>query len=316
MKKLAIVTSAAVALSASLFALDLPANHIVDAKWLKDHAADKNLVIIDVRKNNEKHPNYNNGHIKGAVSCPLGNFRESRYYNTNLKKGIPGYFAAPKKYTETAKKCGITNDNAVVFYAGGNKAKLYRDGALAALVSMYYGKNNVAILNGGYEGFVKAGGESSKDATTKEGNYQIKKFDRGAYASLEDVDEAVTLKSAQFLDATGLGKPGHSHYHADMKKPDPRRMAEGHVPGAKALHAKTYAVEKDGVFYLDTKENITKKLKDAGIDTSKPVINYCNTGHLAAGTTFVQKFLLGMPAKLYDGSMADYTATPNRPLDK
>jgi len=316
MKKLAIVTSAAVALSASLFALDLPANHIVDAKWLKDHAADKNLVIIDVRKNSTKHPLYNNGHIKGAVSCPLGNFRESRYYNTNLKKGIPGYFAAPKKYEATAKKCGITNDNAVVFYAGGNKAKLYRDGALAALTSMYYGKKNVAILNGGYEGYVKAGGETSKDATTKEGNYKIKNFDRSAYANLEDVDEALTLNKAQFLDATGLGKPGHSHYHADMKKPDPRRMAEGHIPGAKALHAKTYAVEKDGVYYLDTKENITKKLKDAGIDTSKPVINYCNTGHLAAGTAFVQRFLLGMDAKLYDGSMADYTATPNRPLDK
>lgn len=316
MKKFAVATSVVVAMSASLLALDLPANHIVDAKWLQAHAADKDLVIIDVRKNNEKHPFYTKGHIKGAVSCPLGNFRESRYYNTNLKKGIPGYFAAPKKYEETAKKCGITNDNAVVFYAGGNKAKLYRDGALAALVSMYYGKNNVAILDGGFEGYAKAGGETSTEATTKEGNYQIKKFDRGAYASLEDVDEAVTLKSAQFLDATGMGKPGKSHYHADMKKPDPRRMAEGHLPGAKALHAKAYAVEKDGVFYLDTKENLTKKIKDAGIDTTKPVINYCNTGHLAAGTAFVQKFLLGMDAKLYDGSMADYTATPNRALEK
>ncbi len=316
MKKLAIVTSAAVALSASLFALDLPANHIVDAEWLKKHQNDKDLVIIDVRKNNEKHPNYNNGHIKGAVSCPLSNFREGRYFNPKLQKPIPGYFAAPNKYVETAKKCGITNDNAVVFYAGGNKAKLYRDGALAALTSMLYGKNNVAILDGGYEGFVKAGGETSKEATTKEGNYKIKKFDRSAYADLTDVDEALTLNKAQFLDATGLGKPGKSHYHADMKKEDKRRMAEGHIPGAKALHAKKYTVEKDGVYYLDTKENITKKLKDAGIDTSKPVINYCNTGHLAAGSAFVQKFLLGMDAKLYDGSMADYTATPNRPLEK
>ena len=316
MKKLAIVTSAAVALSASLFALDVPANHIVDAKWLKEHAADKNLVIVDVRKNTAKHPNYNNGHIKGAVYCSLKNFREGRYYNTNLKKPIPGYFAAPKKYEETAKKCGITNDNAVVFYAGGNKAKLYRDSALAALVSMYYGKNNVAILDGGYEGYVKAGGETSKDATTKEGNYQIKKFDRSAYATLEDVDEAVTLNNAQLLDANGMGKPGKSHFKADMAKQDKRRMAEGHLPGAKALHTKAFAVEKDGVYYLDSKENITKKLKDAGIDLSKPVIHYCNTGHLAAGTAFVQKFLLGSDAKLYDGSMADYTATPNRPLDK
>ena len=48
MKKLAIVTSAAVALSASLFALDVPANHIVDAKWLKDNATDKNLSLIHI----------------------------------------------------------------------------------------------------------------------------------------------------------------------------------------------------------------------------------------------------------------------------
>ncbi len=318
MKKSIVILTGSFLISSCAFALEVPNNHIVDVAWLKSHLGDKNLVVVDVRKNTKKHPNYTNGHIKGAVHWGSRDFREGRYCNPKTQKPIPGYIAAPKTFEATMQKSGINQDTAIVFYSGGNKAKDFRDGSLAAFTAIYYGHDNVAILDGGFAGWSKNGGEVSKDVPTPaKGNFKIKKFNQDILAVAEDVDEGVTLGNYQFLDANGEGKPGKSHYHADMKKEDKRRMKEGHIPGAKALKTTEYVVKKDGVFYLDTKENLEAKLKKVGIDTTKPLITYCNTGHLAAGNWFAQQFVIGMKNnKLYSGSMADYTALPNRPLDK
>ena len=59
--------------------------------------------------------------------------------------------------------------------------------------------------------------------------------------------------------------------------------------------------------------------KKAGINPNKPIIWYCNTGHLVAGTWFATKYVLGAEDKnnrAYSGSMADYTRWPKRKLLK
>jgi len=40
---------------------------IVSVKWLKQHINDKDILLIDVRKEQE----YKKGHIKGAVNMPV-----------------------------------------------------------------------------------------------------------------------------------------------------------------------------------------------------------------------------------------------------
>ncbi len=317
MKKTVLTLVLSVAMASSLFALKVPANHIVDAAWLKANLGNKNLVVVDVRKNTKKHPTYSVNHIKGAIYWNLGkDIKEGRYYSPTLKRPIPGYIAAPTKFEATMRRSGINNKTAVVFYSGGIAAKDFRDGAIAVFTSQYYGDNNVAILNGGFAGWVQAGGKTSTAVPTpNKGNFKIKKFDMKILAFAEDVDEAVTLGKIQLLDANGLGKPGHSQYTGNIKIKDPRRMAEGHVPGAKALSPAAYSVKKDGVYYLDTKANLIAKLKKAGINVNKPLITYCNTGHLASGNWFAQQYVIGMKHnRLYNGSMVDYTAMPNRPL--
>ena len=53
----------------------------------------------------------------------------------------------------------------------------------------------------------------------------------------------------------------------------------------------------------------------AGIP-SKPVINYCNTGHQAATNWFVLSEVLGRPGiSLYDGSLSEWTQEPDRPVE-
>ncbi len=310
MKKISSGLIISALISVSAMALTVPANHIVDANWLKSHMGNKSLVIVDVRKKG-----YKKEHIKGAVAWKSRDFRQGRYYSKVTKKAIPGYVASPLTFKRTMKKSGVNNDSAIVFYSGGTASKDFRDAALADFTSEYYGFPNVAILDGGLAGWKKAGGAvDNVRPKVKRGNFSFKgrKFNQTIMATGEDVDEAVWTGNAQTLDSNGKGK------HWDGTAKDPRRLHEGHLKGAVALSTKKLAVKKDGIYYLGDKKFVAAKFKDAGLNTNKPIISYCNTGHLAAGTWFAGKYVLGMgdKSRMYSGSMADYTRWPKRRLVK
>lgn len=320
MKKILGKVVLSVAIVSSAMALDVPSNHIVDVAWLKANMGDKNLVIVDIRKKGcEKE------HIKGAVCWKKSDYREGRYYSKITKKSIPGYIASPLTIQRTMRKSGVNNDSAIVFYSGGIKAKDYRDGALGVLTAEYYGFKNVAILDGGFAAWKKDGGEVDNEKTKVEkGNFSFegRKFNQNIIATGEDIDEAVWTGNYQTVDTNGKqvatkDKPKGSHWYGTAK--DPRRAKEGHLPNAKAMHTKVLAVKKGDIYYLGDKAHVLAEFKKAGIDPTKPIIWYCNTGHLIAGTWFVAKYVLGMEDKnnrAYNGSMADYTRWPKRKLIK
>ena len=318
-KTLGTIASIAI-LTTSVMALDVPSNHMVDSTWLKSHMNDKNLVIIDIRKKG-----YKKGHIKGAVQWKKKDFREGRYYSKKTKKAIPGYIAAPITIKRTMQKSGVNNDSAIVFYSGGTKAKDFRDGALGVMTVEYYGFDNAAILNGGFAAWKKnSGAIATKKTKVAKGNFSFngRKFNHGVLATGETVDEAVATGNYQTVDTNGKqektkNKAKGSHWYGTSK--DPRRAKEGHLPGAKAMHTKKLAIKKDGVFYLGNKAHVLAQFKKADIDPNKPVIWYCNTGHLVAGTWFAAKYVVGMKDgdnRGYSGSMADYTRWPKRKLLK
>jgi thiosulfate/3-mercaptopyruvate sulfurtransferase len=320
MKKIVGIVATTAIMTVSAMALDVPANHMVDSAWLKANMNDKNLVIIDIRKKG-----YKDGHIKGAVAWKKSVFREGRYYSKKTKKAIPGYIAAPLTMKRTMEKSGVNNDSAIVFYAGGTKSKDFRDGALGVMTVQYYGFENAAILDGGFASWKQDGGETETKKTKKtKGNFSFKgrKFNQNIVATGEDIDEAVWTGNYQTVDTNGKQEKTRneakgSHWYGTSK--DPRRMKEGHLPNAKAMHTKVLAVKKGDVYYLGDKSHVLGEFKKAGIDANKPIIWYCNTGHLVAGTWFAAKYVVGMKDENnrgYSGSMADYTRWPKRKLLK
>jgi len=291
MKKLAIVTSAAVALSASLFALDLPANHIVDATWLKKNA--KNVVIVDLSKAKD----YAVGHIPGAVNIPKGKFFQG-------KMGDIGHLLDnPAQVKEIFDNAGINNDSTIVFTAHVKKAKKFTDMTRGLWTAWVYGLKNVAILDGGIEAWK---GDLSKDAPqVKPGNFEPKAFSTTDVKTWRDVYSAQINKDQQIVDAREM-----KHYEG--KDNDKRLLKHGHIPGAKKVSAYLFAKKQGDVFKLVSADEAKKMIKDDGVDINKPVILYCNTGHLATGTWFAMKFLAGAKnVGDFDGSMYEYTRTDN-----
>ncbi len=95
------------------------------------------------------------------------------------------------------------------------------------------------------------------------------------------------------------------------KEKAPASQAYGHIPGALNL---------DSAEFYDAQANRLKPQAElAEIATQVPagaVVSYCNTGHWAATDWFVLHELLGRNnARLYAGSMVEWTSNASRPIE-
>ncbi len=289
---------AAAFLASALFGVELPKTHVVEPDWLAKHA--KEVVIVDT----QSPLFYKRGHIPGAVNIP------KKYFFTGKDGDIGHLIGTPEQIKEIFDKAGVNNDSVVVFTAHVKKDKKYTDMTRAAWVAYVYGLKNVAILDGGIENWVATGHKLESGAVTpKKGNFTPKVFKRDAIASLVDVEAALVNKDVQFVDAREK-----KHYVGADK--DKRLKKHGHIPGAMKVSAYMFAKKDGKVFKLVSPEKAKELFTKAGVDVNKPIYVYCNTGHLASGTWFVGKFLVGIKnIANYDGSMFEYTRT-DLPVEK
>jgi len=285
----------------SSFALDLPANKLVDATWLKNNMADKNLVIVDIREDGKA---YKAGHIPGAIKWAVKDFRETRY------KDVPGYLPAPLTFKRLMKKSGITKDSAVVFYSDGKANDSYTIAGLGVFVAEYYGVKNTAILNGGMASWKAVAKDISTDKVkATKSNWDISEINVDNVAYIGNVDSAVELKTAQLIDSRGDAQVNGTKKH-------PKVLKKGHVPGAKHVFVGNFTKIVDGVAFLNP-DGAKAAMEKANVKIGDPIIWYCNTSWYASGAWFAGKYLAGAKnSKVYDGSMVDYTRLPKRKLVK
>lgn len=298
MKKFFSVSTLAALAVAPLFAVDVPANHVVSAKWLADNA--KDVVVVDLSKPED----YAKGHIPGAVNIPKGKFFLGKAGD------IKALLDTPAQVSELFSNAGISNGSTVVFTAHVKKAKKYTDMARGLWTAWVYGMKNVAILNGGIEAWTASGKELSTDAAApKKGNFTPKSFSRADVKSLVDIKSALVNKDTQIVDAR---EPAHFN----GKDKDKRLVRHGHIPGAVEVASYSF-VKKDGnVFKMISADEAKEVFKKANVALDKPMITYCNTGHLATGTWFAAKFLAGAKnVGDFDGSMYQYSRT-TLPVDQ
>ena len=96
------------------------------------------------------------------------------------------------------------------------------------------------------------------------------------------------------------------------KEKAPASKAYGRIPGALNI---------DSAEFYDSESNRLKaegraccQLPNRAVQG--PVVNYCNTGHWASTDWFVFHELLGRKdAKLYAGSMVEWTSNDSRPIE-
>ena len=89
----------------------------------------------------------------------------------------------------------------------------------------------------------------------------------------------------------------------------------GTLPGATNLPESWLTVNNGGKFR--SKAQLEKLYAAAGVATTGKQINFCNTGHWASLGWFVSSEIVGnKSAKMYDGSMAEWTRDEKAPVQR
>ncbi|MEQ1634557.1 MAG: rhodanese-like domain-containing protein, partial [Planctomycetota bacterium] len=243
---------------------ELAAPCVVSPAWLAQHLP--TVAVLDVRARSA----YDAAHVKSSVHVPLSSLR-SRHGDRDLML-LPAEALAA-----TFGSLGIAIDTPVAIVADDR----VQDAALAALALLRTGHTAVAIVEGGVLRWAAEGLPLDDEPVTPT------KVVHGVGVGADDftigIDEVARLVQQ---DKAAVVDVRVAEQFRGTVGGDARR---GHIPGAR-----NRPLDRDvvgGAFA--PREVVNKGYEALGIDGTRPTIVTCRTGHQAAATFFLLRYLRG-----------------------
>lgn len=280
------------------------AEPLVDVSWLKSKLGTPGVVILDVTSNPVV---YARGHIPGAVFTHYG---KDGWRVDGRKSGrkVAGLLPQVEKLERLIGGLGIGNDDHVVIVANG-----YSAGEMGTATRIYWtfkvlGHDKVSILNGGMIAW-RADKANPLDTTVEKP--ARKAFTASFRPELLATDEEV--KAAMTRGTTLIDSRPADQYLGINKSGSVR--AYGTIPGAVSVPAEYMTVNGGG--QIRNADAMKKLYAMSRATTDGEAITFCNTGHWASLGWFVNSEILGNKnTAMYDGSMADWTADDDAPVER
>jgi thiosulfate/3-mercaptopyruvate sulfurtransferase len=273
---------------------------LVTAEWLKTHAGDENLVILDIRDDIDATDLGELPYIANAAVAPYA----SAGWRTEVD-GVPGQIPPAEQIAGLIGGLGIDGDDHVVIVPWGTDSSEFGGATRVYWTFKYLGHDAVSILDGGWRQYDAQGGERVAEAAVREATTFPYEIDEALRATTADVEAALA-------DGTALvdGRP-EEQYLGQSKSPVVR--IEGTIPGAVNLpHSNFYSAE---YATFAQPETIAALAEGLGLASNEKSIVFCNTGHWASIAWFGLHEVAGNEnASMYDGSMAEWAADPARPI--
>jgi len=264
---------------------------LAETDWLAEHLDDPNVRIVDARPPQQ----YSAGHIPGAM-------------NLSGTNGIPrtadGEMASPEEFSLVAGKLGIGNHGTIVVYDMPNQHM-----GLVAWAFLYYGHQDVRLLDGGFEKWSREGQPVSLQAESyPETVFNAKPID-AIYCSLDHAKASHGRPETVFWDTRSLAEfHGAAEGHG---KPPPR---PGHIQGAAHL---------DWLELIDPETKTFKPaaelralLESKGITPEQEVNTYCGGGRRGSIGTIVLKMLGFNNARSYAAGFSQWSRQPDTPVER
>lgn len=292
----AMVFSATLAASAA----GAHAEPLVTATWLNSHLHDQNLVVLDIRSaiDGSKPEAFAQGHIPSSVHS---DYDKAGWRVT--RNNVPFMVPTTPELEKLIGDLGIDESSHVVVAPAGVDVLDFGSAARTYWTLKYAGVRDVSILDGGLAAWKAAGYALDEGPHAPSPEIFTATVDSSILALASDVETIEHNGGASLIDARPV-----SFFLGKEKAP--AAQAYGHIPGA---------VDIDSAEFYDPQTNKLKPRAElaaiAGKLPSGAAITYCNTGHWAATDWFVLHELLGRKnARLYAGSMVEWTSNPNRPV--
>lgn len=283
------------ALTTNASAIDLP-SPLISTQWLAENQ--ESVRVLDVR--NDPDSFKGGGHLIGAIRVDFKALRGT------VKDGdveISDMAIRGDAFQNLMRQSGVSNDQPVVIT---HRSKGPDDVGYAAYLYWQlklHGHDKVAILDGGTTKWIAESREVwGEDESVEPGNFSAGQPLEELSSNTAAVSATIEHKTADIIDARPF------EFYIGLEK-RPAVLKPGHIPTAKSFPF-TALLNPDGTFRETDK--LASAMHAIGLKQDRPVVAYCNTGHVAAITWFVQHELLGYrSASLYDGSMLAWTTHGN-----
>ena len=276
---------------------------LVDPAWVRANAAAPGVVILDIRNKLDggSRQVFRRGHIPGAIY--------SDYLADGWRKtvdGVPGQLPAVADLELLIGGLGIDNDSHVVIVSGGTSALDMGSATRVYWTFKVLGHDAVSILDGGYRAYAA---DSANPVETGAAAPTPKRFT--AHFRPGMVPDRDAVQAARKAGVALIDTRPPAQYRGAKKHDNAKRA--GTIPGAVNVPEGTITTA-DGKFV--SAERVGELLAAAGVEPDDEAIAFCNTGHWASLGWFAKSEILGRKnVKLYDGSMVDWAARNDLPIE-
>jgi len=270
------------------------AAHLGDPDWV---LVDARFSLADPGLGRRK---YLEAHIPGAVYAHLDNDLSGP-----VIQGVTGRHPLPevKHATEIFSSWGIPIDGQVVVYDD-------LGGALAAVrvwwMLRWLGFYSVAVLDGGWQEWLKSGHPTCGGEETRQACPFIAKQHPGLLVSTKEIETLRQDPSWLLMDARSADR-----FHGENETIDP---VAGHIPGAVSA---AYAgnLNPDGTFRTAARlrSHYQRLLGDVPIER---VAVYCGSGVTSIHNILAMLHAGLGEARLYAGSWSEWITDPSHPIAK
>ena len=272
---------------------------LVTTDWLADHSS-ADVRIVDATwhmpaTGRRARDDYDQGHIPGAVFFDLEEIADS---DTTLPHMLP----EPAKFASKVRRLGLGNGNRVIVYdrAGGSSAA-----ARVWWMFRYFGHNDVAVLNGGYEKWLKEQRPIEDLPPMPRERHFMPRVNQFLVRGKVQMLHNVAAKREQVLDARARGR-----FAGTDPEPWPHKKV-GHIPGSCNLPWAELLDPADKTFL--PAEQLADRFRQAGIDPAASVVTSCGSGVTACMLALGLYLLGNREVAVYDGSWAEWGLADDTP---
>ena len=265
--------------------LSAPDVRVVDATWARGW----------VEGDPDGRTSFNESRIPGAVFFDIDDIAE---HLTTLPHMLP----RAEKFASRVRRMGIGDGHRIVVYDKNN-------GFASARVWWMFrvmGVEDVAVLDGGWNAWVEAGGEiddappllgTERHFTARVRSDLVKSYDQ--------MRRIVETGGVQIVDARPKGR-------FEGAAPEPRPgLPSGHMPGALNLPA-SEVFGPDGRYLPEA--DLLARFRAAGVDPDKPVVTTCGSGVTAAMLALALARIGRWDTPVYDGSWTEWAQREGSPI--
>lgn len=261
----------------------------ISAAWLYEHLKDPELAIADCRFSLSDaelgQQQYQIGHIPGAYYLDL---------NRDLSSpvGVHGGRHPLPNFTDLAAKLssmGVKSQTLVVAYDDSRFAFAARLWWLLR----YMGHDRVAVLDGGFQGWQKAGYPVTDIIPSSRQGKFIPHLQPSQVVDIEVVKARKDLPDVMLVDSRESDR-----YRGEREPIDP---IAGHIPGAVNYVWQDVSDERGYLKPVDEQRRRWEKLKQA-----EEILVYCGSGVTACVNLLSLELAEIYTGKLYAGSWSDW----------